>query len=504
MTTYNDLNASERQAVNDLIYNSMMSRQSLIKQMMDGSARDLDSECHYPKTSDLGADQYRDMYDREGVGTRVVEIYPKECWKVQPSVYEDEDPEVATPFEASWQELNRQLRSNSRYRSEEGSPAWELLRRADILSGIGRYGIILLGLDDGLDPTLPATQRKGQKLLYARTFDESMAEITARETDPTNPRYGLPNSYLVKMDDPRDVGGWGSVQGTLVVHWSRIVHLADNLASSEIFGVSRMRPVWNRLLDLRKLYGGSAEMFWKGAFPGMSIETHPQLGGDVEVDVAAIREQMEQYMNGLQRYLSSSGMTVRPMSPTVADPSSHIDRQLDAICIAVACPKRVFMGSERGQLASGQDDETWNSRLEDRQQVYITPRVIVPFVDRLIQLGVLTEPGPDGYTVYWPSLTEATESEKAAVAVQRTDAMSKYVGGGVDMLVDPLNYLTRIIGLDEDVAMEILEAVLQHVSDGGMPKVEGEEEEETPEETEEEGQFVETEEEEEDADAEQE
>ena len=37
-----------------------------------------------------------------------------------------------------------------------------------------------------------------------------------------------------------------------------------------------------------------------------------------------------------------------------------IEVHLQAICIKIPCPKRVFMGSERGELASAQDDSQWN------------------------------------------------------------------------------------------------------------------------------------------------
>src|SRR6185312_3650467 len=157
--------------------------------------------------------------------------------------------------------------------------------------------------------------------------------------------------------------GIGLPLATVRVHWSRVIHIADNLRNSEIFGVPRMQPVYNRLLDLRKLYGGSAEMYWAGAFPGLSLETNPQLGGDVLIDQSAVRSMMGQYRNGLQRYLQLTGMSAKVLSPTVVDPTQQVDKQIEAICIELTIPVRVFKGSERGELASNQDDSTWNDRV---------------------------------------------------------------------------------------------------------------------------------------------
>jgi hypothetical protein len=116
------------------------------------------------------------------------------------------------------------------------------------------------------------------------------------------------------------------------------------------------------------------------------------LGGDVTIDSDDVRDQIENYINSLQRYLALTGMSAHTLAPQVSDPSSQIDKHLEAICIQLGIPKRVFMGSERGELASSQDDASWNDRLKARQNGYITPRIIVPFIDRLISVGVLPEP----------------------------------------------------------------------------------------------------------------
>jgi len=196
-------------------------------------------------------------------------------------------------------------------------------------------------------------------------------------------------------------------------------------------------------------------MYWRGAFPGFALETHPQLGGDVSIDKTVLRDEMENYMNGLQRYMALMGMSAKSLAPQVVDPSPQINIQLDAICIRLGIPKRIFVGSERGELASSQDAGTWNGRLRYRQHNYITPRIIVPFCDRLIQMGVL--PKPTGYSVVWPDLDSLTDEEQANIASKRTEAMAKYVGGDVEALMTPMDYLTRILGLTAEAAMDVLD-----------------------------------------------
>lgn len=456
----NGIPKSDIQRFEEIVANAMLSRQALIRQLMD-PRRDIGDECGHPIS--ISVDMYQSLYERDPIAARVVEGLPRECWKVNPQVYEEEDSDKATEFEQAWDELGKNLGGEEGYyKDEEGSRVWEYLKRADELSGIGHFGIILLGLDDGKDYREPATGKKN-KLLFLRVFPESLVQISQFENDHTSPRYSKPLTYNVTLQDYRQDpqhASQGLDVSTVAVHWSRVVHVADNLASSEIYGVPRMRPVWNRLHDLQKLYGGSAEMYWRGAFPGMSIES-PQ--GDVQLDRGAMRDQMENYYNGLQRYLALMGMTAKMLAPTVVDPTPQIMVHLEAICIKLEFPKRIFIGSERGELASSQDAIAWDNRLRNRQKNYLSPRLIAPFIDRLINLGCL--PKPEQVCIHWPDLTTLSDNEKADVATKKTAALAQYVSGGVDAVIPPLDYLTRILDFDEEEAESILEAAAEQMEE---------------------------------------
>jgi hypothetical protein len=70
-----------------------------------------------------------------------------------------------------------------------------------------------------------------------------------------------------------------------------------------------------------------------------------------------------------------------------------LEAQLDYMAIALGVPKRVFMGSEQGELASSQDSKSWGKRVIKRQNEYLTPMLIRPFIDRLIAMGVALDMG---------------------------------------------------------------------------------------------------------------
>lgn len=590
--------------------------------------RSIDDECGYPPTSAIGPNQYRDLYDREPIATRAIQLMPKECWQVSPLIYEEESGDSVTSFEAGWDEMEVNLAGErSWHQEEQGSSVWEMLYRVDCLSRIGSFGVLLFGFDDGKpldqpvdgieavtnikdgwctkeqeeailnakdrqthwsipgedsrnisvvtntwlplseqekrivqgwgnereeihrkalslnaapESLLSGTERqydrqydqalgaspsgtdqqyfgiqfgpseqfgeepaKGpRKLLFLRAFDESLVQVVRYEWNIRNPRFGMPVMYRITLNDPREThSGVGLPLATVFVHWSRIQHVNDvnsNPGSSEIFSPPILRPILNPILDIRKVRGASAEGYWKSCFVKLSFETHPQLGGDVLIDVSKMRDMMEQVENGLQPWWTLSGMSAKTIAPQVIDPSSFLNTYLEAICIQLGCPVRVFKGSERGELASSQDDSAWNDRIRHRQNIYLTPRLIVPFIDRLIQVGVLPAPGKgaaqkavenaqadgfslkkarggwlvfnetdtgpkatgfislSGYSVEWPDLDSLGDRDRAAILTQRVQAYAAYAQGGLEALIPPKEFMTKFDALTEEQADAII------------------------------------------------
>lgn len=448
--------------------------------LLDG-AKDIDAECGYPPW--LMPQQYNYMFDREPIANRVVTCLPEETWAEDPEIWEDDDPDTETPFEETWAAL------------EEQHNLFSMLQRADVLSGIGQFGIILIGIDDGKDLREPVDgifddgtvdPEVEHKLLYIRTFSEVVVFVKVREIDITNPRYSLPKIYTVQY---RDYPNWGVQAGEIIardVHWTRVIHLADNRKESEVYGIPRMQPVYNRLYDLRKIYSASGEGYWKGAFPGLAFEVTPEVAAQgVELDVASIRQEMERFQNGLQKYLALTGVTTKSLPAEMMEPGGTVETHLRAIAICLGIPERILWGSEEAVLAGNQDSRAWNKRLGKRQTKYVNPLIIRPFINRFIAMGILPPPKDcmqkvegegegtfiitGGYKIEWPDLNAPTEMDKAQVAAAETSAMAAYVQGGVSQLMAPREYLTHVMGYSVDEADAILEASMEFSGDEEEP-----------------------------------
>jgi len=451
---------AKKDVMQGMLTNAHLLRSELLTKLLN-PGKDINFECGYPDTIDINS--YKKMFKRNGVAKRVVKILPEETWALPPTIFEKEEAEE-TEFEKAWKEVKEEKR------------VFHYLQRIDVLSGIGEFGILLLGIDDGQELNEPvegineATGEKvgksEHKLLYLKPFDQSAVKVKTRETSTSSPRYGFPTTYNVDFEGTET----SDSKQTKVVHWTRVIHVADGRELSEVTGTPRMEPIYNRLLDIRKILGGSGEMFWKGGFPGLSFETQP----DVEdLDTDSIKDQMELYLAGMQRYLAMEGMTVKSLSPQVSSPKEHIETNMRNIAISLGIPYRIFLGTEEAKLASSQDVRTWNKRLAQRQENYVSLYIIRPFIDRLIVFGILPE--VEQYTVDWPDLNAPTDEDVANVAKILTEAMSKYVSSGVDTLIPPMEFLTKIIGMTQDEAEAIEEAALKYIEE--HPPEEEEEEE---------------------------
>jgi hypothetical protein len=424
--------------------------------------RNIEQECGHRDVLPT-AIEYLRLFQRDPIAARVIQLFPHECWKVHPKVYEKEDPGQRTPFEQDWLDLGRNLQPEAGYhQDEQGSAIWDPLKRVDELCGIGRYGVLFLGLDDGVELDQPVPKGRKNKLLYMTPLSEVHASISDFDRDMSSPRFGYPSKYkltfMVPEGTPTSLPGQGleEVSGgkSLDVHWERVIHVIDNPLESRIYGVPRCQQVIDRIDDLRKLYGSSAEMYYKGAFPGLAFEGHPNMG-PTDIDLEGLKQMGEEYQNGLQRLLAVLNMTVKSLAPQVKDPTPQIERQIEALCIKLPCPKRIFMGSERGELSSAQDAKKWDDQISERHSNHCTPRIVVPVTTRLINLNVLRK--PKGFSVAWPSLSSQTPEARAKVTFQQTQSISQFISGDGRTMMTDLDFLVTFMQLEESEALAIVE-----------------------------------------------
>lgn len=380
---------------------------------------------------------YAAEYARNALAAAVINRPVLDCWIAWPTVYETKEGDTA--FELAWEAMQQRLM------------VWSRLARVDRLASVGEYAVLVVGTTNG-GKNMSQPPGRGGDLAYLGIYDQAHARIVDTDADPESPRYGMPTSYGITTTNY--VGGKPQTQEQ-IVHWGRVIHIVEGALSSDLFGVPRLRVIYNRLMSSEMLSGGAAEMFFRGAFPGLVLRATGDTRLSVD-EVKAIRDHMSTYTTNLDRVVLLEGLDLVALSPQVSSPAEHDDVITRHIAAAADIPQRILLGSERGQLASDQDERAWANTIAARRLQYIEPMLIRPLIDRLIDLAVLPRPTV-GYNVSWVPYAQMSPTEQAEVGLRHANALATYVSApGIEDLMPPDMFLRREIGLsDADVALAL-------------------------------------------------
>lgn len=416
--------------------------------MQYGTDRDLYQALGYP--TQLKYIDFRVKYKRQDIAKAVIDRPVSATWKGGFQLFESDDDQE-TALEKEFKVLYKRLKISL------------IFKRLDKLVGLGEFGILLLGLDDVRtreDFAKPVNIGK-RKLLYLTPFGQGNADIDSFDMNPTSERYNLPEFYDLKVSKTENS------DETLRVHHSRVLHITDNPLESSLYGTPRLEPIYNRLMDIEKLTGGSAEMFWRGARPGYHGKVDPEytMTDTVRED---LKDQIDEYEHQLRRILVTEGIDLQALAAQVSSPKDHLDVQIQMISAQTGIPKRILTGSELGELASSQDRDNWFSYIGQRREDIGEEAIIYPFVNKLMDLKILPVPtnkdDDEDYSVKWAPLNEESDKDKAEVGRIRASALKEYTSSPMaEMVVPHKAFFEYFLGLDEaqiEYIQELQEAAM--------------------------------------------
>lgn len=370
-----------------------------------GGARDYYTTFGY-KLTPTHAD-FVGKYLRQGIATRVIRYPVAATWTDHPEV------DGGSRFNKAWDEL------------VYDQNVFSMLAKADTFAGLGMYAVLLIGLDDGRQLDQPVNVGRKNKITFMQPYLEGAIEINKLEQDPGNRRFGLPTEYKIT---PGASLIKGSAQLTnrgaasFVVHWQRVLHLADNTLENVVVGHSRLEPIFNDLDDLLKVTGGSAETFWLTANRGMQVDIDKDLELEEE-DAQNLADEIDEYSNGLRRVLRTRGVKIENLGSDVADPRGVFNAIIALIASNTNIPQRVLMGAEAGQLASQQDRANWAVYVDTRVSEWAEPKVLKPLQLQLIDIGVLPTPSK-AISYEWAEAFKMSPLERGQTSAQQARSIT--------------------------------------------------------------------------------
>lgn len=405
-----------------------------------GGARDVNTALGYPVN--LSFDDYSARYLRHDMAKAIIDRPVKGTWKGKVELIES-DKEAYTPLEKAWREFYRDKKLKLTFSS------------LDKLTGIGRYSVLFFGMSDVTDTNSYRRKvRKGAKLLYLKPLSEKTAKIHKLEDDPTSERYGLPKFYEITVKNISDANVTST--GSLIVHYSRVLHIVEDTLEDPNHGTPRLEAAFNRLLDLEKIVGGDAEMFWRGARPGYTGEVKENYTFTPD-DEKKIKDQFEEFQNYLTRFLVTEGINYKELAQQIADPASHADTCVKMLSAVTGMPFRILIGSEKGELSSSQDKQEWVTYITTRREEVVEFTILRPFIDKCIELGILPPmSSKEGYTIVWDSLFSLTEKEKAEIGKARSVILKEYSLSETAQAIIPMEYFLKHMMFFDDKTADLI------------------------------------------------
>ena len=391
--------------------------------------RDLYNSFGYRKEPQF--DDYLDYYMRGDIAARVIDLMPKTTWRHRPEIRTEDDK-----FVEAIVEMDDRLR------------LFHFLEKVDEIGGIGQFGILLIGTRGSKITEEPSNLSGPEDILYLSAYHQGSTTIKSWVTDSEDPRFGLPESYEIDVAGTTlSLGKSGRDTKKVIVPWQRIIHVAENTIEDNVYGQPRLARVLNRIDDLFKVLGGSAELYWQN----VAGIWHANISPDVVVkpeDLDNFEDDMLAARHGLTKLIQTRGMDLNLVTGASIDPKGTYDALKQVISAAAEIPERVLFGSERGQLAGDQDQKEWQARIAARQEQYAEPIILRQTLERFAEMGALDMPA-DGYEVDWPPLDAPSTEDRAEVASKFGQAMAQLAPeGAADLIMPPWEVREFIFGLD--------------------------------------------------------
>lgn len=436
----------------------------LIGHQYDSERRIYDA-AGYMFDTQIDFEHFKRRHMRQGIARRIVEIFPEKCWNNPPEVNDPASDEgEMTPFEEAWEAIEKKHR------------VWNTFKRGDILNRMGNYAVVVMGLPAraGLieDEVRPRDLRGPENLKFLSVFDQSAAEIDEINMNARSEQFGTVQRYGIDLSAniPDDLtSATDSFTAMKDVHASRVIHIAEGALDNKILGEPALMVSLNRLDDMMKIAASTAEAHWKEIAPVLhaNVKGEENFGlNDDQKD--ALGDELQNVMDGLQRFLRTEGVEVDKISANLQDPSNSFEMTVKLLAAPHGIPYRVLIGSEKAELASSQDRRQIADVASERQTNFCGPTIVRPFIDRLINFGIIPPPEAGRYELEWPPIFSLTKKEKAEIMKLKAQAAKSAEDAAMVGLVGTPEEYADILDFDRaEPEMTDREFLEEEMEEGG-------------------------------------
>ena len=424
------------------LYNAVSSTSRRIEELFGvthSGKRDTGKVFGYPEAEERNFALYWQYYKYQDVCGRIIDMLPKSCWR-DGAIIKDTGDETILEDEV------KQLKRLGLFRA---------LERADILNRIGSYSMLYIGIPDNKLPSEPLEKvgRLNPGDIFFSEYAEPAIQISSTEQNKKSPRYGLPVMYTLTPSGNPTTGGYGEAEqrAPIKVHYTRVVRLAENALGNPLFGRSTLENILNRMIDLQKTLGGSAESYFANAMQKLLMNIKPDADSDT-IDMDELQALAEKFTNNMMNFLAADGVDMKTVGVAHADPRGTVEMLQEFLSSATGYPIRILFGKGPGDRAGFQDKASYNTLVGDRQDSPCAGWLEQVF--EILNLAGYFEL-PDGWYIDWPPMEAMDDLTISEVQKNRADAasamitaISQFQMGGLDNILNLTELLEKVASLE--------------------------------------------------------
>lgn len=384
------------------------------------------SEFGYP--DHLEFDLYYRAYERNAVAHAAVHKLLDSCWTDNPTIIDGDEAKESgetTPWE---KRVTKLLKKH-----------WPKIKDADRRNLIGRYSALLIQFRDGGEWKEPVNQKvvkalKEKAIVRLIPAWESQVKPGDFDIDTLSETYGQPVKFTFNEQPVGDDGTYGSVR-SVEVHPERIIIISEGSEDENMLaGVPFLRAGYNKLLDLEKISGGSAEGFLKNASRQLGIAFDKETNMESIAQQAkeagfnsigdALNDKIARMNRGTDAALVMQAGAPSVLSVAAADPQPTWTVTANEFAASIQCPFTIQFGQQTGRLASDEDKTDWAKRCNSRRWGHQTA-LVTDVIERFWTVGVIDPPSTGEVTLAWSDLLAPSEKEKIANMQALADVAQK-------------------------------------------------------------------------------
>lgn len=365
----------------------------------------------------LSPEQLDALYIENAIAARVIDLPVDESWREPVELDSDEDPDAVSDLSAALEDLG----------------VAEVLAQAQIWGRLYGGGIVVMGLDDGQEPSSPVNERGLRTVDWLEPLDRW--SVTWDETDPDYYTLHPQRSHtgLIKAVG----GGMGQrIHASRVLRFGAITLPPRQRALQQGWDAPELTRVYNALQGEGEGFDAAGGLIHRTNQPVMKMR---DLASQVLANgVDYVRDRLK--ANLLTRshlnmmFVDADGEDFYNVPAPVAGLADLIDRFPLRVCAAAGMPYSLLYGAHPGGFSNADlsGERFFYDRVRARQQM----RINRPALARILELLMLSRRGPTrgrelDVSIDFAPLWTPTPKEEAEIYKIRSEADGTNIKNGV-------------------------------------------------------------------------